>query len=250
MDHKIRVMVWNEFVHEKNDEVVRRVYPEGIHQAIAAFLRKNPALEVKTATLDQDEHGLPDSVLDQVDVLIWWGHQAHDKLSDAVAAAVQRRVLEGMGFIVLHSAHFSKPFKRLMGTNCSLVWREADERERLWVVERGHPIASGLDPYFELPMEEMYGERFDIPQPDSTVFISWFEGGNVFRSGCCWERGNGRVFYFRPGHETYPTYYDANVQRVIGNAVLWAAPRVCIKDSCPNEKLPLEAISKKSGAAK
>jgi trehalose utilization protein len=205
---------------------------------------------LRTATLDQEENGLPAALLDATDVLLWWGHMAHERLSEEVAAGVQRRVLEGMGFIALHSAHFCKPFKRLMGTNCSLKWREADERERLWVVEPGHPIAAGLGEQFVLPMEETYGERFDIPRPDATILISWFEGGNVFRSGCAWERGNGRVFYFRPGHETYPTYYDPNVQRVISNAVGWAAPRVNIVDDCPNEVLPHEKVAPKGSAGK
>ena len=250
MPEKLRVTVWNEFLHERQDEAVRNVYPDGIHEAIADFLRKDGSLSVRTATLDQAENGLPLDVLDSTDVMIWWGHMGHERVSDEVAAGVQRRVLEGMGFIALHSAHASKPFTRLMGTNCSLVWREADERERLWVVERGHPIAAGLGPYFELPMEEMYGERFDVPAPDATVLISWFEGGNVFRSGCAWERGNGRVFYFRPGHESYPTYYDANVRRVISNAVRWAALRVNIVDDCSNEVTLLERVSPKRGAAK
>ena len=250
MANKIRVTVWNEFVHERQDEAVRKVYPKGIHEAIAEALREDQTLSVVTATLDQADNGLPPAVLDATDVLLWWGHMAHDKVSDEVAAAVQRRVLEGMGFIALHSAHFCKPFTRLMGTNCSLVWREADERERLWVIERGHPIAAGLGTYFELPKEEMYGERFDVPKPDATIFISWFEGGNVFRSGCAWDRGHGRVFYFRPGHESFPTYYDPNVRRVILNAVAWAAPRVNIADACVHEELPLEKVSPKGGSAK
>ena len=177
------------------------------------------------------------------------GALAHDRVTDEVAQRVQRRVLEGMGFIALHSAHFSKPFKLLMGTNCSLKWREADERVRLWVIEPAHPIAAGLGECFELPAEEMYGERFDIPRPDSTVFISWFEGGEVFRSGCCWERGQGRVFYFQPGHETYPTYYEPNVRRVIANAAAWAAPRVNIVDDCPNVTTSREAIAKRDLSA-
>jgi len=249
MADKLRVLVWNEFVHERQDEAVRKIYPEGIHKAISGFLSKDQGLTVETATLDMPEHGLSAERLAATDVLLWWGHLAHDRLSDEVAAAVQRRVLEGMGLIVLHSGHFSKPFKRLMGTNCSVYWREADERERVWVIERGHPIAAGLGEYFELPAEETYGEHFDIPKPDATVFISWFEGGNVFRSGCTWERGQGRVFYFQPGHETYPAYYDANVQRVIRNAVAWAAPRVTITGTadCVHEVASPES---RRGAAK
>jgi trehalose utilization protein len=180
-------------------------------------------------------------------VLTWWGHKAHGEVSDEVVARVQKRVLEGMGLIVLHSGHFSKIFKRLMGTTCSLTWREADEKERLWVCNPGHPIAQGIGPYFELPREEMYGEPFGVPPPEEQVFISWFEGGEVFRSGCCYTRGNGKIFYFRPGHETYPTYFDANVRRVLANAVEWARPPATRwVDSCPNAKNPPERIAPKA----
>jgi len=246
MQDKISVIVWNEFVHEREHEAVKAVYPHGIHQAIAGFLKSDQGLTVGTATLDEPDNGLSEERLAGCDVLLWWGHLAHDQVSDAVVDRVQRRVLEGMGLVVLHSAHFSKIFRRLMGTNCSLKWREAEEVERLWVIEPSHPIAAGLGPYFELPYEEMYGERFDIPAPESTVFVSWFEGGEVFRSGCCWTRGHGRIFYFRPGHETYPTYYDKNVQKVIANAVRWAVPRVQIVDSCPNVPESLNPIKPKS----
>lgn len=249
---KLKVVVWNEFQHERENEAVRALYPEGIHTAIADALRATPALnrgalplELDTATLDQPEHGLGEARLAGCDVLVWWGHKAHGQVDDVVVDRVQRRVLEGMGLIVLHSGHFSKIFRRLMGTHCSLTWREADERERVWVVEPSHPIAAGLGAYFELPYEEMYGERFDIPPPDELVFMSWFEGGEVFRSGCCWQRGHGRIFYFRPGHEAYPTYHDAHVQRVLANAVQWAAPRVNMIDSCPMSP-PLETLSPKA----
>jgi len=181
---KIRVLVWNEFVQEREDPRVAEVYPRGIHEAIAEYLRQQPDMVVRTATLDEPEHGLSEEVLRSTDVLIWWGHVAHDRVSDEVAERVCRRVLEGMGLVVLHSAHYSKPFRRLMGTSCSLKWREAGERERVWVVAPWHPIAEGLGEYFELEHEEMYGEYFDIPPPDELVFISWFEGGEVFRSGC------------------------------------------------------------------
>jgi trehalose utilization protein len=238
----IRVTVWNEFRHEKRNPRVAEIYPEGMHNAIAAFLRQQPGISARTATLDEPEHGLTEAVLKETDVLIWWGHMAHGDVRDAIVERVQQRVLEGMGLIVLHSAHFSKIFKVLMGTTCNLKWREADERERLWVVEPGHPIAAGIDDYFELPQEEMYGERFDIPQPEATVFISWFQGGEVFRSGCCYTRGKGRIFYFRPGHETYPTYHNPQVQRVISNAVVWAAqppsPAVFFGNYKPREVLP------------
>jgi trehalose utilization protein len=204
--------------------VVAAIYPSGIHGAIASFLGKNADIEAGTATLDEPEHGLPAGVLEATDVLLWWGHMAHEEVGDELVDRVQARVTQGMGLIVLHSGHFSKVFKRLMGTTCALRWREAGEKERLWVVEPGHPIADGLPPYFEVPHAEMYGERFDIPAPESVVFISWFAGGNVFRSGCCFTRGKGRIFYFRPGHETFPIYHQAEIQRVITNAVRWAAP--------------------------
>jgi trehalose utilization protein len=217
-----RVTVWNEFRQERSDDPVRDVYPDGIHGAIAGGLR-DAGFDVGTATLDEPEHGLTQAVLDATDVLTWWGHVAHDDVSDAVVDRVQRRVLDGMGLIVLHSGHFSRIFKRLMGTSCDLKWREAGERERIWVVDPGHPIAEGLGDSFVLDHEEMYGEHFDIPAPDRLVLVSWFQGGEVFRSGCCYERGRGRIFYFRPGHETHPTYFNADVRRVIANAVGWAA---------------------------
>jgi trehalose utilization protein len=219
----IRVTVWNEFRHEKLHDNIRKVYPDGIHTVIAEALRKRD-FEVRTATLDEPEHGLSEAVLAQTDVLIWWGHMAHHEVQDEIVERVQRRVLAGMGLIVLHSAHYSKIFRKLMGTSCSLYWREAGEKERIWVVEPGHPIAAGLDRYFEIPEVEMYGEHFDIPAPDTLVFVSWFQGGEVFRSGCCYHRGHGKVFYFRPGHETHPIYYQAEVQQVLANAVTWAAP--------------------------
>jgi trehalose utilization protein len=220
----IRVTVWNEHRHEKKDAAVAAVYPRGIHEAVAEPLRKEPGITVRTATLDQPEHGLGGGVLESTDVLLWWGHLAHEEVSDETAVRVQQRVLQGMGLVVLHSGHMSKPFTKLMGTSCLLRWREAGEKERLWVVEPGHPIADGLTPWFEIEHEEMYGERFDVPAPEATVLISWFAGGNVFRSGCCWTRGKGRIFYFRPGHETHPTYRQREVQTVIRNAVRWAAP--------------------------
>lgn len=237
----MKVTVWNEYRHEQESDIVRNIYPEGIHQQIASFIED---AEVTTATLDESEHGLTEDVLNATDVLIWWGHKAHDEVDDAIVDRVQKRVLEGMGLVVLHSGHFSKIFKRLMGTGCDLKWREADDKERIWTVMPGHPIAEGLPEFFELPKEEMYGEHFDIPAPEELVFISWFEGGEVFRSGATFKRGNGKIFYFRPGHETYPTYYDSNVQRVINNAVRWAKPSTNNYPVYGNYQ-PLEFISEK-----
>jgi len=239
----LRVTVWSENVHEWKNPAVRAIYPEGMHQAIAEGLRVAlPQVMVSTATLHEPEHGLTEERLAATDVLTWWGHVAHGEVSDAVVTRVQQRVLEGMGLIVLHSAHYSKIFKRLLGTSCSLTWREAGERERLWVCNPGHPIAAGIDRCFELAHEEMYGEPFGIPPPEEQVFISWFEGGEVFRSGCCWTRGNGKIFYFRPGHETYPTYFDPKVRRILANAVEWARPQGRWVDSCPNVKTPQEPL--------
>ena len=221
----IRVTVWNEFIHERQEESIAAVYPKGIHGAIAEGLGEDAELEIRTATLDMPECGLPDDVLNNTDVLIWWGHLAHPKVPDELAEKVRRRVLDdGMGLIVLHSGHFSKPFKLLMGTVCRSKWDERGDHERVWVIEPGHPIAAGLPEYMDMGEEETYGERFEIPAPDDLVFISWFSGGEVFRSGCCYNRGRGKVFYFRPGHEAYPIYYREDVRRVLKNAVHWAAP--------------------------
>ena len=241
----VRVTVWNEYIHEKEDEDVKKLYPDGMHQVIATILNSQADITAQTATLEEPEHGLTESVLAETDVLTWWGHLAHEDVEDAVVDRVQRRVLEGMGLICLHSAHYSKIFRRLLGTNCSLKWREIGEKERLWNLEPGHPITEGIGEYFEIPVSEMYGERFDIPNPDKLIFVSWFEGGEVFRSGCCWERGHGRIFYFSPGHETFPIYHNKDVQHIITNAVYWARPRVLIKDSFPMAE-PLETITPKN----
>ncbi|WP_221032277.1 ThuA domain-containing protein [Actomonas aquatica] len=238
MADPLRVTIWNEYRHEKEIPKVAELYPEGIHQTLAELLGAEGDIEVRTATLDEPSHGLTPEVLESTDVMLWWGHCAHDEVDDAIAADVQRRVLEGMGLLVLHSGHYAKPFKRLMGSTCSLKWRENNDKERIWTVMPSHPVAAGVPEHFEL-VEEMYGEPFGIPEPDETVFISWFSGGEVFRSGASWRRGHGRVFYFRPGHETYPSYHDANVRRVILNAVRWLRPTVRIPDGCPNVE-PLE----------
>jgi trehalose utilization protein len=241
MSSPIRVTIWNENRHEKTHEEVRKVYPNGIHAVLADAL-KGAGLSVRTATLDEPEHGLTEQVLAETDVLTWWGHMAHGDVKDEIAARVAKRVLAGMGLIVLHSGHMSKPFMRLMGTGCDLKWREAGENERIWVVEPGHPVADGLPEYFDLPHEEMYGERFDIPAPDQLVFISWFKGGDVFRSGCCWTRGAGKIFYFRPGHETFPTYYQKEIQQVIINAAKWAAPGNLPTVTFGQKRIPLEKL--------
>lgn len=239
---KIRVTVWGENVHERTNETVRQIYPTGMHHCIADALNAAGGIAAAAATLDQPDQGLPPGRLEETDVLIWWGHAAHGDVDDALVARICDAVWSGMGVIFLHSAHFSKPFKRLMGTPCNLTWREAGERERLWLTARHHPIAAGLPDHFELEQEEMYGEPFGIPEPLETVFISWFQGGEVFRSGVTYKRGAGKVFYFRPGHETYPTYHDANIQRVIANGVRWAfnpEARLAAPSAAPN--VPVES---------
>ena len=241
MASPINVTVWNENIHERTDPKVADVYPRGLHGAIAEGLEQElgDGVRVRTATLDEPVHGLPEDVLDATDVLLWWGHAGHQLVEDAVVDRVQRRVLDGMGLLVLHSGHFSKIFKRLTGTSCTLRWRE-DDRETVWCVSPGHPIAEGLPPVFVVPEQEMYGEFFDIPAPDELVFISSFGGGEVFRSGCCFRRGKGRLFYFSPGHETYPVYHQPEIRRVLANAVRWAyqaQPSSIDLSSAPNSPL-------------
>lgn len=248
----IRTLVWGENVHEQMNKTVAEIYPEGMHNQIAELLASDGNIAVKTTTLQEPEHGLTDKVLDETDVLVWWGHRAHGDVDDEIVERVAKRVWEGMGLIVLHSGHFSKIFKRLMGSPCALHWREAGERERLWVVNPGHPIAKGLPAYFELENEEMYGEPFSVPEPLETVFISWFQGGEVFRSGLTYRKGAGNVFYFRPGHETYPTYHDQTVGLVLRNAVNWAYnsnryPEITTAPNVPVEKA-IEPIVARGGS--
>ncbi len=238
----MKVTVWNEFRHEKHNDDVKAIYPSGIHSCIADFL-KAAGHEVTTATLDEEEHGLTQEVIDNTDVLIWWGHMHHGEVSDAIVKRVTDAVLKGMGMIFLHSAHHSKPFKALMGTTCNLSWRENGDFERVWVVDPSHPITKGIDRYFELPHEETYAEQFDIPAPERLVFVGWYEGGEVFRSGCCYTRGLGNIFYFQPGHETFPTFHNPEVQTVIKNAVEWAAPVRRIDELvCPMVEKPVRYV--------
>lgn len=221
----INVLIWNEFLHEKRQANVAEIYPQGIHSCIGEALSRAGDISVRLAALGDEEQGLTREVLEQTDVLIWWGHMAHDEVSDESVARVVARVNGGMGLVALHSAHHSRIFRALMGTTCNLSWRHGD-RERVWCAAPSHPIAQGIPQHFELPREEMYGEPFDIPNPDETIFLSWFSGGEVFRSGVTFRRGAGKIFYFQPGHEEYPTYHNENVLRIIENAVRWASPTV------------------------
>jgi trehalose utilization protein len=246
----IRVTIWNEFVHERKNPVVAGIYPHGIHVALAQALGEHADLMVRTATLDEPDQGVPQSVLDETDVLLWWGHAAHDAVLEETVTRVQQRVLAGMGLVVLHSGHWSKVFKRLMGTSCALCWREAGEKERVWVVNPGHPIAAGVGPCFEIEHSEMYGEPFGIPTPDELIFVSWFQGGEVFRSGATWTRGSGRIFYFSPGHELYPIYHHPEVKRIIANGVRWARPQGAAADTPKHVPVELarETLSARGGS--
>ena len=237
----IHVTIWNEYIHERELPEIQKIYPEGIHHCISGFLKTDEDISVTTATLEMPEHGLTEEILTNTDVLIWWGHCAHERVSDAIVERIHMKVLQGMGLIILHSAHCSKIFKSLLGTSCSLRWREND-RERIWCVNPSHPIAEGLPAFFELEQEEMYGEYFDIPQPDDIIFLGWFAGGEVFRSGCTFTRGRGKIFYFQPGHEEYPTYYRPEIQTVIKNAIHWARPVNPLPDpvECINQAPRLE----------
>ena len=231
MARSLRVTVWNENLHEQNQESVKKIYPKGMHAPIAEGIERELSdAEVRIATLEQPEHGLTEKVLAETDVLTWWGHAAHERVEDTIVDRVHERVLDGMGLVVLHSAHKSKIFVRLMGTSCRLRWREMGERELVWTVSPSHPIASRVPQPIVIPHQEMYGEFFDIPPPDELVFISSFEGGEVFRGGCCFHRGAGRIFYFSPGHEEYPVYFQPEIQRVIANAVAWCGGRSTAND--------------------
>ena len=241
MDNKIRVTIWNEFRHEKTKEKVKALYPDGLHAVIGEFLAATGDMEVTLAALDDPDQGLPDSVLENTDVLLWWGHKSHNEVDDELVKRIQTRVYTGkMGFIALHSGHHSKPFKAIVGTNGNLQWGR-EQKEIIWNLMPSHPIAAGIPDHFILESEELYSEPFFIPQPDALVFGGWFEDGNIFRSGACFIRGAGKVFFFQPGHETCKSFFNPYVRRIITNAVYWAKPNdtACvIEDKCPHITVP------------
>lgn len=236
----MNITIYNEFLHEQNNDTVKEIYPDGIHAVLKDYFKED---NVNIATLENHRATLSDEVLNNTDVLIWWGHLAHDKVDDGIVDKIHNRVLDGMGLVVLHSGHMSKIFIKLMGTTCDLKWREGDDNERIWIIDASHPITEGLDAYIDLEQEEMYGEQFDVPTPDELLMVSWFKGGEVFRSGMTYKRGKGKIFYFRPGHETYPTYYHEEIKKVIQNATKWAKPTQNFNRDFGN-KAPLERNSK------
>ena len=242
MAEKIRVTVWNEFRHEKTKENVKALYPNGLHAVVGEFLSATGDMEVTLAALDDEAQGLPDEVLENTDVLVWWGHMAHKEVSDELVAKIQKRVYLGkLGFVGRHSAHHSKPFRAIVGTNGNLQWGR-NQREVVWNLMPSHPIAAGIPDHFIIEEEEMYSEPFYIPQPDALVFGSWFEDGNILRSGCCFIRGAGKVFWFQPGHETCKSFFNPYVRRIITNAVYWAVPSVdgqSVTDKCPHITEPI-----------
>jgi trehalose utilization protein len=240
-ENNIRVTVWNEYTDDQKGPEVAAVYPDGMHKTIADFLNRDGDIFAGVSVLADNEQGLSEQVLENTDVLIWWAHCHHGDVQDYLAKRVINHVQRGMGIIFLHSAHQSKPFIGLLGSSGRLGWREANEKSRIWNVSPAHPIARDIPQHFLLDREEMYSEPFGIPEPDTTVFISWFEGGNVFRSGVTFHREFGKIFYFQPGHETFPIYHNPMVQKVITNAVKWAKPKIRVNSlDCPQ----MEALEK------
>ena len=233
----LKITIYNEGVHEKLDHRAGDIYPQGIHGQLKSALEDE--FEIKVFTLETVE-GITDEVLADTDVLLWWGHIRHAQVPDEVAARVRDAVHGGMGAIFLHSGHHSKPFKLLMGTSCNLTWREDGDYELVWNIKPGHPITRGIGRFIKLDHEETYGEPFAIPEPDELIFIGSYESGEVFRAGCTYRRENGKIFYFQPGHETYPTFYNEDIIKVIKNAINWAYSPYREKIGCPNVKKPLE----------
>ncbi len=246
MTDTVIFLVWD----ENKKSVPTEVYPSNIRGAIADALNVSEVVNIVAATacLDDDHQGITADVLRNIDVLIWWGHARHDEVTDETAELVRSAVHnDGLGFLPLHSAHYSKPFKAVLSANGHLKggWRENDnpaDTEEITVAAPKHPIAEGIVG-FTIDQEEMYGAPFDVPPYQVVVFQSYFPtGGEYFPSfattvgkgidpafasgsgnGANQGEGAGRVFYFRPGHETFPTYHLPVVQKILRNAVLWLA---------------------------
>lgn len=216
------VLVWSE------ETVSDDVYPNDINSAVAEHLNEHDDLVARAVSIGEPEQGVGEDRLDWADTLVWWGHARHDDVTDETVDRVEAAVTDdGLGFVSLHSAHYSRPFTRLCGTSGDLgEVRYEDippgETETVTVEASDHPLARGVSD-FALPDVEMFGEPFDIPEPDEVVFRSEFEEGGWFRSGVTFTFGEARGVYFRPGHEEFRIYHDPNVRRVIANAVRWTA---------------------------
>ncbi|MCI8623421.1 MAG: trehalose utilization protein ThuA [Provencibacterium sp.] len=222
----IRVTVWNEFYDDPRHPAIQELYPGGVQEYLASVLREEPDMAVTARHFYEDDAcGLSDEVLDSTDVLLVYGHILRDNVpEDRVKKLIERVVKEGMGVIFLHSALWMNLFQRLVGPGAYCGYRELGERERVWVVNRNHPIAAGLPSSFVIPHTEVYSEPAGFPDPDELVFISWYQGGEAARSGMVWRRGAGRIFYFSPGHAWYNAMQIPEYHTVIKNAVRWAVP--------------------------
>jgi trehalose utilization protein len=216
------VVVWSEGTAPKS------VYPNDINGAVAEGLKDLSGWEVVKAGLSDPDQGLPDKLLQRADVLIWWGHQKHGDVKDELVDKIVKRVKEdGMGFIALHSSHFAKPNKKLMGTACSWKAYVLDSTTlKITVKSPDHPIAKGIKD-FTIDHSERYSDPYAVPTPKAVVFegtASLKKGGtDTSQIGLTWEIGKGKVFYFQAGHETNPVFMDPNVRQIMSNAVQWAA---------------------------
>ncbi len=220
-----RVVVWSEGTAPKS------VYPHDINAAIAEGLYVLSGWEVSTASITQQDQGLPDDVLGNVDVLIWWGHERHGDVTDDLVARIVARVRDhGMGFIATHSAHYSKPLKALLGTPCGWKGGYEDDGSKVEIVvmAHSHPIARGVKD-FVVPHTERYGDPFEAPQPETLIFDGIYTLPNGThqnaQQGMVWRIGKGRVFYFQPGHEGYPIYFQPEIRQVVRNGVRWCGSR-------------------------
>ena len=217
---KVKALVWSEFTEPKD------VYPKGIHGDIAAHLNAGGEVEAKVVQLADPDQGVSDADLEWADVLLWWGHKHHGKVTDETIGRIVKAVKEGgMGYFAIHSAHYSRGLIALLEDKCGLGGVGDGGAETVSVVAPDHPIAKGVKD-FVIPRVEYFIEPFTVPEPEAVVFRSTYEKTDGwFRTGCCWTVGKGRVFYFRPGHETYPIIRQPEVQKCIYNGALWAAKR-------------------------
>jgi len=228
---KLRVLLWS----ERTEPV--EIYPTGINGALADYLNKQDGIEAKTAQLSDPEAGLGEAALANADVLIWFGHKKHKDVPDEIVERVVRHIRErGLGFIALHSAHYSKPLK--VALQASGSWSDYQNRgwaEQVWVVSPNHPLAKGLKD-FTLPKEEIYTEPFDVPAPEAVILEATWPSGHRTRECMVWTLGKGRFVYLRPGHEEYPTFFIPEMQRLISNAVLWAGKRTNAPANLPRRE--------------